>query len=272
MPSSSEYPAGYSPNTIESLAHDLRAIGVEAGPALIVHTSLSQLGWTVGGGEAVIRALMEVLTPAGTLVMPAQASDNSEPSLWVNPPAPEAWWPIIRAHTPPYDPQTTPTVYVGLIPELFRGYPNVMRSRHPMISFTAWGAGAQEIVREQSLEAPIGEDSPLARLAAMEGRVLLLGVDHSVNTSLHLAEHRARIAHPTARQGSAMWVNGQRRWVEYDLFDYNADDFAALGADYETASGYTPGVIGQGRARFHRIAPLLAFAVGWLEARRGVVE
>lgn len=270
MPTPLDHPAHYAPNTVESLIRDLRAAGVEAGQAVIAHTSLSALGWTVGGGEAVIRALMDVLTPAGTLVMPAQTSDNSEPSYWVNPPVPEAWWPVIRAHQPPYDPQTTPTAYLGLIPELFRSFPNVMRSRHPMISFTAWGAGAQAIVREQALESPIGEDSPLARLAEMDGRVLLLGVDHRVNTALHLAEHRARIAHPVEQQGSAMWVNGERRWVEYELFAYDSSDFAALGADYESATGYQAGHVGLGEARFHRLQPLLAFACGWLEAKRGV--
>ena len=212
---------------------------------------------------------MDVLTPAGTLVMPAQTSENSEPSHWINPPVPEAWWPVIRAHMPPYDPQTTPTGYLSIVAEQFRTYPNVMRSRHPMISFTAWGAGAQEIVREQSMESPIGQDSPLARLVEMDGRVLLLGVDHSVNTALHLAEHRARIQHPVEKQGSAVWVNGQRRWVEYDLFAYDSDDFAALGADYESAIHYEPGQIGLGEVRFHRLAPLLSFAAGWLEAKRG---
>ena len=138
-----------------------------------------------------------------------------------------------------------------------------------MISFTAWGAGAQALVSHQTLEAPIGEDSPIARLLALDGYVLLLGVDHSVNTSLHLAEHRARIAQPTEKQGSAMWVNGQRRWVEYELFVYDSSDFAPLGAAYEAAIGYTPARFGLSEAHFHRLAPLLAFGVGWLEAKRG---
>ena len=272
MPAPLDHPAHFVPNTTESLVRDLRALGLAAGHAVIVHTSLSALGWTVGGGEAVIRAVMEVLTPAGTLVMPAQTADNSEPAHWVNPPVPEAWWPVIRAHQPPYDPQTTPTGYLGVVPELFRSFPNVMRSHHPMISFSAWGAGAQSIVSHQSLEAPIGDESPIARLAAMDGRVLLLGVDHSVNTSLHLAEHRARIAQPIEKQGAAMWVNGKRRWVEYDLFAYDSSDFAALGSDYEAAVGYTPNPIGLGSARQHRLGPLLAFATGWLEAKRGRTE
>ncbi len=270
MPVPLDHPAHYVPNTVESLARDLRALGMTAGQTVMVHTSLSALGWTVGGGEAVVRALMDVLTPQGTLVMPGQTADNSEPSHWANPPVPEAWWPVIRAHSPPYDPQTTPTSGLGVVAEQFRTYPGVMRSHHPMISFTAWGAGAQEIVRHQSLEAPIGDDSPVARLLDKDGHVLLLGVNHGVNTALHLAEHRARIAHPVEAQGSAMWVNGQRRWVEYSLFAYDSGDFAALGSDYEAAVGYEPARIGLGTVRFHRLAPLMAFATGWLEAMRGL--
>jgi aminoglycoside 3-N-acetyltransferase len=269
MPTPLEHPDHFVPNTVESLVRDLRAVGVREGQTIIVHTSLSRLGWTVGGAEAVIRALMDVVTPAGTLVMPAQTADNSEPSHWVNPPVPDSWWPVIRAHLPPYDPQTTPTGSLGVVAECFRTFPNVMRSHHPMISFTAWGANAQPLISHQSLEAPIGDDSPIARLLDLDGRVLLLGVNHGVNTSLHLAEHRARIPHPVEKQGSAMWVNGRRRWVEYDLFAYDDSGFAELGADYEAAIGYTPAHIGLGEARLHRLGPLLAFAVGWLEAKRG---
>jgi aminoglycoside 3-N-acetyltransferase len=268
-PTPSEHPAHYAPNTRDSLSEHLRASGLKPGQAVIVHTAFSKLGWTVGGAEALIRALMEVLTPEGTLVMPAHTSDNSEPSYWVNPPVPEAWWPVIRAHMPPFDAQTTPTSNMGMVPELFRTFPNVMRSRHPMLSFSAWGANAQMIIGEQTLEAPLGEHSPLAQLAALDGLVLMLGVDHSANTALHLAEHRARIALATEQQGSAMWVNGQRRWVTYDLPVYDSSDFAALGADYERAIDYTPTRIGLTGMRFHRLIPLLEFATGWLESKRG---
>lgn len=271
-PTPFDHPAHYLPNTVENLAEHLRASGVQAGQAIIVHSSMSKLGWTVGGAEAVVRALMQVLTPEGTLVMPAQTPDNSEPSYWVNPPVPEAWWPVIRAHMPAFDAQITPASSMGVVPEIFRGFPNVMRSRHPMLSFTAWGSGAQAIIGEQSLEAPLGENSPLSRLAEMDGLVLLLGVDHSANTALHLAEHRARIPHTTERQGSAMWVNGQRCWVEYDFPVYNAEDFAALGADYERAIDYTPTRIGLTGMHFHRLTPLLEFATGWLESKRGGPE
>ncbi len=56
------------PRTRESLGADLRALGVTPGMTLIVHSSLSSLGWVCGGPVAVVQALMDVVTPEGTLV------------------------------------------------------------------------------------------------------------------------------------------------------------------------------------------------------------
>src|SRR5215469_7875617 len=108
------------PNTRDSLAADLRALGVKPGMTLPVHSSLSALGWVAGGPVPVIQALMDVLTPEGALVAPTFTGDNSDPALWAHPPVPEAWWPIIRRQTPAFDPEITPTRMMGRIAETFR--------------------------------------------------------------------------------------------------------------------------------------------------------
>ena len=69
-----------SPVTIASLTRDLRSLGVKPGAVLLVHSSLSSLGWVSGASAAVVLALEEAVGPRGTIVMPSQ-TDLSDPAL-----------------------------------------------------------------------------------------------------------------------------------------------------------------------------------------------
>ncbi|HID53767.1 MAG TPA: aminoglycoside N(3)-acetyltransferase, partial [Anaerolineae bacterium] len=90
------------PYTRHDLAQDLRNLGVTARMVLLVHTSLSRIGFVLGGPVTVIQALMDVLMPEGTLVMPAHSSDYSDPAGWENPPVPAGWIETIRENMPAY--------------------------------------------------------------------------------------------------------------------------------------------------------------------------
>lgn len=256
--------------TIQSLVADLRRVGVEPGMTLLVHSSLSSLGWVCGGAVAVILGLERALGPRGTLMMPAHSGDLSDPAEWQNPPVPSAWWEIIRETMPPYDPDLTPTRGIGVIPELFRTQRGVLRSGHPQLSFAAYGPQAAAIVDRHTLAYSLGEQSPLARLYDLDGRVLLLGVDHSRNSSLHLAEYRADF--PGKREvqsGAPVLVEGERQWVTFPDIDLNADDFARLGRDFTAESG----LVWQGRVAYAAAAlmpqrALVDYAVHWLARNR----
>jgi len=67
------------PVTVESMASDLRALGVEAGQTVLVHGSLSSLGWVCGGAPAVVDALQRVVSPDGTLVIEMRAHTPAFP-------------------------------------------------------------------------------------------------------------------------------------------------------------------------------------------------
>jgi len=255
--------------TIGTLERDLRALGLRAGMTVLVHSALSKLGWVCGGPAAVILALENVLTPAGTLVMPAHSTDNSDPARWQHPPVPQAWWEGIRTEMPAYRPDLTPTRGMGRIAETFRKQDGVLRSAHPQVSFAAWGAGAEFVTAGHALTESLGETSPLARVYDLDGHILLLGVDHGNNTSLHLAEYRSDWpGKEPIRQGAAMLVDGQREWVWYEDVDSDGEDFAKLGADFAATGLQIEGMVGLGKALFMKQRAIVDYGLKWLEANR----
>ncbi|MGB3715877.1 MAG: AAC(3) family N-acetyltransferase [Candidatus Promineifilaceae bacterium] len=258
-----------TPLTRRSLAEVLDACGLSAGQIVLVHSSMSKLGWIPGGPEAVVLALLDVLGEDGTLMMPSHTSDNSDPARWENPPVPEAWWPLIRESTPPYNPATTPSRMMGAIPELFRTWPGTIRSDHPVSSFAAKGPMAEYLISDHSLEEDLGDMSPVGKLYELDGYVLLLGVGHSNNTSLHLAEYRCDYPSKHSFQtGSSMLVDGEQRWVTYETLDLQDDDFEQLGASFDSTNNITIHRIAQADVRLYRQRSLVDYAVDWMENNR----
>jgi aminoglycoside 3-N-acetyltransferase len=258
------------PATISSIAHDLRALGVAPGMTLLVHSSLRSLGFVCGAAVAVIYALQEALGPEGTLVMPTHTSVLTEPAYWVNPPVPTDWFEIIRNETPAFDPDFTPASHMGIIPETFRRGRGVIRSSHPTVSFAARGPRAVEIVGEHPLEYGLGETSPLGALYALDAHILLLGVDHDRNTSIHLAEVRTEWPGKLVlRQGSPIMRDGERVWATYDELDYDSTDFLRIGRGFELDTDFVRiANVARAESRLMRIRPLVTYAAEWMRRMR----
>jgi aminoglycoside 3-N-acetyltransferase len=260
--------ATVAPATRASLAADLARLGVRPGGVLLVHSSLVALGWVCGGAPAVVLALLDTLGPDGTLVVPTHSNGNSEPSEWENPPVPEDWWPVVREHMPAYDARVTPTL-LGAIPELARCWPGARRSDHPHFSFAAVGPQAEAITAGHPLEDGLGEASPLARVHDLDGDVLLLGVGHDANTSLHLAEYRLP-GPPRKSYSAAVATPAGRRWVTWEDITLDESDFGALGAAFDATGRTRTGRVGVGEARLMHQRDAVAFAAGWLAEHRPV--
>jgi aminoglycoside 3-N-acetyltransferase len=252
-----------NPRTRQSLSEDLRQLGIEPGMTLLVHSSLSSIGWVNGGPMAVIQALQDALGPDGTLVMPTHSSDLSDPALWENPPVPEPWWAIIRTTMPPFDPASTPTRGMGRIPENFRTLAGVLRSYHPAMSFSAIGPHARSITSDHPLDYPLGEESPLARIYALNGWVLLLGVGYDSNTSFHLGEYR--VPNPPIEQlGAPLAKDGKHTWTIYQDVKLNADPFKELGERFEEEMVVIKGMVGSATSRLFRLRQAVDYAAEWM--------
>jgi aminoglycoside 3-N-acetyltransferase len=261
--------AGRGPVTVAMLVDDLTGLGVEPGMTLLVHSSLSSLGWVCGGPQAVIEALLATLGPRGTLVVPTHSGANSDPARWVAPPVPEPWWPIIRAQMPAFDPHLTPTRGMGQVPDCLLRHPAARRSGHPQVSFAAVGHHAREVTSGHRIDEQLGITSPLGRVYDLDGSVLLLGVGHDRNTSLHLAEYLGTWpSKHSVVQGAAVVVDGERRWVTFTDLDIDEVDFPAIGGAFEATGLVHRGRVGHGDGALMPQRPLVDFAVRWMGRHR----
>ena len=154
--------------SIDAIAEQLQAAGVETGGLLLVHTAFSKVRPVEGGPAGLIEALWLALGPGGTLVMPSMASDDD--------------------HV--FNRRTTPCPDMGTVAETFWRQPGVLRSDSPH-AFAAAGPLAARITAPHPVDPPHGLDGPVGRVYELDGQVLLLGVGHDGNTTIHLAENLA---------------------------------------------------------------------------------
>ena len=161
--------------TAARIASDLRALGVQPGQTLLVHSSLSAIGHIPGGSDEVIEALIEVLGPEGTLVLPAHS------------------WREMEAGCRRFDARNTPCC-VGAIPERFRAWPGALRSLHPSHSVAALGPRAEELVQgHEDCSTPCGAGTPYMKILETGGMILLLGTDLRSLTVFHTMEALAKV-------------------------------------------------------------------------------
>jgi len=241
----------------------------EPGDVLLVHSSLSAIGWVVGGARAVIDAFIEAVGDQGTLVMPAFTGDLSDPADWCTPPVPESWLDPIRKAMPAFDPARTPTRHMGKIAELFRTWPGVRRSIHPVSSMAALGRHANMITERHELRYSLGDTSPMGKIYGLDGQILLIGVGHDRNSSLHLAETRARHGR-RIRRGMPVDLDGRVIWQWYD--DVDDDDgnlFPKVGEAFEQTGDVVLDKIGAAGSCLMRQRSLVDFAVDWFERMLG---
>ncbi|ELR11196.1 Aminoglycoside 3N-acetyltransferase [Acanthamoeba castellanii str. Neff] len=218
-----------APRCRSSVAANLRALGLCEGDAVVVHSSMSSIGW----------ALMDVVGPEGTIMMPSFTYVYSDPANWSAPPAPRDWHDTIRREMPLFNPLFTPTFGMGRIAECFRSWPGTHRSGHPQASLTAWGKHARYLTEDHALDYPFDSTtSPLGKMSALPGsKVLLLGVSWNRNSSFYVAEKLSGCFQPTKEGCPWLDADGNKIWQEFDDVDSAEDELLEeVGAAFEEST------------------------------------
>lgn len=171
--------------SFRDIVSGLRQIVHDRRQPLIVHTSLSSFGEIRGGAETLLGALLMItdgmIMPAftyKTMIIPEQGPQNNG-MVYGSGHDTNRMAEFFQASMPV---DTT----IGATAETFRNQPYTKRSNHPILSFA--GVNVEEALNAQSLQEPL---APIRVLLEQDALVLLLGVDHSVNTSIHYAERLA---------------------------------------------------------------------------------
>lgn len=259
------------------LLADFQSLGILSGDTVMLHSSYKSIigkdDFVLGGPNSVIQALLDVLTPSGTLMMyvgwqefPYDLSD-----------LPEDIQQQYYAEHPPFELASARAKREhGILAEVLRTWPGARRSQHPEASMSAVGGGAEWMTKDHPMRYGYGPGSPLAKLCEAGGKVLLLGAPVNATTLLHHAEHLAdlpdkrifRYRCPVVQDGRTVWL---------DMEDYETGDkvivanytFSEIMGHYLRTGVVKSGMVAHAQSYLFDAPSLIKFTVEWLESRYG---
>jgi aminoglycoside N3'-acetyltransferase len=216
------------------VVRQLRELGVVSGGVLLVHTSFKAVGPIEGGPLGLIAALTDVLGPRGDLVMPSWSDDDA-----------------------PFDPTASAASRgLGVVADTFWRLSGVRRSDHPH-AFAAKGPRAAHILEDPLPLPPHIPESPVGRVHDLDGQVLLLGVNHDADTTIHLAELLGGAPYRVTKHCTVL-QDGRPTRIAYGENDHCCERFALVD-DWLRADGLqAEGVVGHATARLTRSRAIVA--------------
>ena len=156
-------------HTKDSLKADLVRMGLKPEQTVLIHSSMRAIGEVENRADGVLDALMEYFAP-GLLVFPTLSFRS------------------VNAEQPVFSESCTPAC-TGILPELFRKRPGVLRSLHPTHSVAAAGVEAKEFISgHENFDSPAHRNSPWGKLYDRNAVILFIGTTLSCNTFLHGVE------------------------------------------------------------------------------------
>lgn len=227
-----------APISRAQLTRQLRELGVRTGDVLLVHTSFRALRPIEGGPEGLIEALRDSVGLEGTVVMPSWASKDGEA----------------------FDPtRSVPPADLGVVAQHFWRLPGVERSSHPH-AFAASGPHAAFVLQDGLPLPPHRPESPVGRVYALNGQVLLLGVNHDADTTIHLAEVMAGVRYGVTKHCTVL-QNGVLKRLKYRENDHCCRRFVLMDAWLRGAGRQSEGPVGYGQARLVRSRAVVDMAL-----------
>ncbi|MGH7606137.1 MAG: AAC(3) family N-acetyltransferase [Gemmatimonadales bacterium] len=203
---------GFTP---ADLSDALRRLGIAQGDVLMVHSGFDKFLGFHGGPVDVVRTLQAAVGTAGTLLMPTIPFQGTAIEYALGDPIFDARRTVSR---------------MGLITEVFRRSPGVVRSSHPTHSVAAWGSRADALIAgHEQTETPCGRLTPYGRLLEYDGKILLMGVAPSTMTFCYFVAEELEPQLPipvlTPETYALRWKDdgGTIRIARVRLFAHNLD-------------------------------------------------
>jgi aminoglycoside 3-N-acetyltransferase len=218
------------------------------------------VGLVENRAAGLVQSLIDAIGPEGTLLAYVDYEPTSE--------------------TPYFDPDRSPACKAyGVLAEIIRRWPGASRSHNPGASVTAVGKKADWFCFDHPINYGYGENTPLARLVEMKGKVLLLGSDLDQVTLLHYAEDRALL--PSKRIVSHQYqimTHGSLRSVQAEEFDTSAPVlsemperyFEQITREFIERGGSSSGTVGHAQSYLLPAEELVEFAIEKMEREFGV--
>ena len=212
----------------DDLTQQFLDLGVIPGGVLLVHTSFSKVKPIEGGPIGLISALHSALGLDGTLVMPSMSYDDDYP----------------------FDKTKSHCVEMGVVADTFWRLPGVLRSDNNH-AFAAVGPLAERILAPHPIDIPHGLNSPVGRVYELDGKVLLLGVDHTSNTTIHLCENMAGVRYRRDKYITIL-KDGIPMRFEYKEIDHCCQNFSLVDDWLDERGLQKRGEVGHANARLIR--------------------
>jgi aminoglycoside 3-N-acetyltransferase len=189
---------------------------------VIAHASLHAFGFVEGGAETLLQTLLQsvaaLIMPTHTyttMITPTTGPSNNGIMYGTGQ--------DLNRMAEFYSPSMPADRLMGKVPELLRQRPDAKRSMHPILSFA--GIRANKAIASQTMEEPF---APIRMFAEADGWVVLLGVDHTSNTTVHYAERLA------GRKQFVRWALTENGIVACPNFPGDSSGFRVLEKDMES--------------------------------------